>query len=53
MQLYDALSVPSSYQAMWTSPSNAAFLTLVNGLIQSIRLPCSVQKRSGSTSDCW
>ena len=49
MQLAETLVVPSSYHLIETSPSlNVVFLTLVNGLIQSMRRPSVAQNVSGS-----
>src|SRR5689334_20753611 len=51
MQFAETLSVPSSNQRIETSPVKLVSLTLVYGLIQSSRLPCSRQNPSGSRTD--
>ena len=49
MQFQATLRVPSSNHLIETLPgANDEFLTLVNGLIQSMRLACSAQKPLGS-----
>src|SRR6476620_4005495 len=48
MQFIATFVVPSSNHLIETLPgSKDVFFTFVNGLIQSIRLPCSAQKTSG------
>src|SRR6202020_3644263 len=52
MQLYATLVTPSSNHLIETFlTSNDVFLTLENGVNQSMRLPCSAQKPSGSVTD--
>src|SRR5881275_990569 len=52
MQFIDTFVVPSSNHLIEILPgSNDVFFTLVNGLIQSIRLPCSAQNASGVKRD--
>ena len=52
MQLALTFSVPSSNHLMSTEPGvKLVFLTLVKGLIQSMRLPCSAQNASGFETD--
>ena len=52
MQLWATLVTPSSNHLIETRcGSNEVFLTLVNGLIQSMRLACSPQKPSGSFTE--
>ena len=52
MQFIDTLVVPSSNHLIETLPgSNDVFFTFVNGLIQSIRRPCSAQNASGAETD--
>src|SRR5262247_2670847 len=47
-QLAETLRVPSWNQRICTSPEKLTSFTLVKGLIQSMRLPYSPQKPSGS-----
>src|SRR5664279_4932263 len=52
MQLCATLVIPSSnhlIETLWVS--NDVFLTLENGVSQSMRLPCSAQKPCGSLND--
>src|SRR3954447_2713409 len=52
MQFQATLSTPSSNHLIEMLPgANDEFSTFVKGLIQSIRLPCSAQKPSGSEID--
>src|SRR4051794_40057580 len=52
MQFIDTFVTPSSNHLIETSPgANDVFFTLVNGLIQSIRLPCAAQNVSGTKTD--
>src|SRR6478672_8944428 len=52
MQFIDTFVVPSSNHLIETSPGwNDVFFTFVNGLIQSIRLPCVAQNVSGAETD--
>ena len=51
MQLAATFRTPSSNHLIETLPgAKLVFLTRVKGSIQSIRLPCSAQKPSGSSS---
>src|SRR6266705_7186170 len=52
MQFIDTFVVPSSNHLIETLPgSKDVFFTFVNGLIQSIRLPCSAQNVSVVETD--
>src|SRR4249919_2514750 len=52
MQFTATFVVPSSNHLIETSPgAKDVFFTFVNGLIQSIRLPCSAQNTSGVDAD--
>ncbi|MGY2939423.1 hypothetical protein ACVWXL_006784 [Bradyrhizobium sp. GM22.5] len=52
MQFIATFVVPSSNHLIETLPgAKEVFFTFVNGLIQSIRLPCSAQKASGVDTD--
>ena len=52
MQFIATFVVPSSNHLIETAPgAKEVFFTLVNGLIQSIPLPCSAQNVSGVETD--
>src|SRR6266849_10990208 len=52
MQFQATLRTPSSNHLIETLPgAKDAFSTLVNGLIQPMRLPCSAQKPLGSLTE--
>src|SRR5882724_11427194 len=52
MQFIDTFVIPSSNHLIETLPgSKDVFFTFVNGLIQSIRLPCAAQNASGVDAD--
>src|SRR6478736_2806361 len=52
MQFTATFVVPSSNHLIETSPGpKDVFFTFVNGLIQSIRLPCVAQNVSGAETD--
>src|SRR6201992_261315 len=52
MQLAATLSTPSSNHLIEMLPgANEVFSTLLNGLIQSMRLACSAQKAEGSVTE--
>ena len=52
MQLWATLVLPSSNHLIETLPgSKLVFFTVENGVIQSMRLPCSAQNAFGSATD--